>query len=417
MQELLSAENDKSYQERLEAKKTEPRAEVHSFHRYFGKFIPAIPSFAIETFTSPGDTVLDTFCGSGTSIVEAKFHNRNAIGIDINPISCLLTRIKTTYIPEQEILDELPRVVAKINSNRNKSDLVEPYCVNIDHWFCPRVKQDLLVLKDAILGIHEPQLRDFYIGVFSAFMRNVSNCDPRHVFPGYSKRLRQLDAEGKRVINVFSSFERAVKKRAKQVSNIPQNSSVIKLYNCSAKEIPVPDESMKLVVINPPYISSIRYLETMKIEMGWLGMVKSQDEYLELDKKLFGTERFYKKDLERFECCDIPKLKQQVNTLRESYPKMAKVVSEYFINMKQSFSEIVRVLKRDGTLVIKISDSRVRTELILTHEYFIAMLTSLGMTLVDKFQDNFDNNSRSLLTTRNSYSDIMLSDWILIFKK
>lgn len=417
MQELLFAENDKSYQKHLEAKKNEPRAEIHSFHRYFGKFIPAIPSFAIETFTAPGDTILDTFCGSGTSIVEAKIHNRNAIGIDINPISCLLTRVKTTYIPEQEILDELPRIITKANNGRNRLDLIEPYCVNIDHWFHPKSKQDLLALKDAILSIQEPGLRDFYIGVFSAFMRNVSNCDPRHVFPGYSKRLRQLDAEGKRVIDVFSSFERAIKKRAKQVSGIPQNKSVIKLYNCSAKELPIASESVKLTVINPPYISSIRYLETMKIEMGWLGMIKSQSDYLELDKKLFGTERFYKKDLERFECCDISKLKQQVSALRKSNPKMAKVVSEYFINMKQSFSEIVRVLRKDGTLVIKISDSKVRTELIPTHEYFITILTELGMTLIDKFKDNFDNNSRSLLIARNSYSDIMLFDWILIFKK
>jgi site-specific DNA-methyltransferase (adenine-specific) len=36
----------------------------------------------IELVTSPGDWVLDPFCGSGTTLVAAKLNNRNAIGID-----------------------------------------------------------------------------------------------------------------------------------------------------------------------------------------------------------------------------------------------------------------------------------------------------------------------------------------------
>jgi DNA modification methylase len=38
-------------------------------------------------YSKPGDWVLDQFLGSGTTLVEAKLLNRNAVGVDINPQS------------------------------------------------------------------------------------------------------------------------------------------------------------------------------------------------------------------------------------------------------------------------------------------------------------------------------------------
>lgn len=405
------------YKKLLNKEKEISRNEVHSFHRYFGKFIPAIPSFAIKTFTREGDIVLDTFCGSGTSIVEAKFKNRNAVGFDVNPLAIMATRVKTTYI-DPILLENTRRILFEKIYADKAENFDEPYCVNIDHWFKPEVKKDLLKLRKHILEIEDEKVRDFFIMVFSAFMRNVSNCDPRHVFPGYSKRLRALDEEGKRKINVMSSYQNAIKKRIKQISSIPQNSSSVTLYNQSSKIIPDEIKNVSLVVINPPYISSIRYLETLKIEMGWLGLINSQKEYIELDKKLTGTERYYKKDLDVIKCnVMIPALQEQIKNLKKSNPKMAKVVAEYFNDIYDDFRSFTNVLKQGGHVVIKISDSKVRTEQIPTHEYFIQILEGFGLKLICKFKDDFNPNSRSLLTARNSYSGIMTFDWILIFEK
>ena len=401
----------------LQQEKEKKRASVHSFHRYFGKFIPAIPGAAIDCYTNPGDTILDTFVGSGTSMVEAKFKNRNAIGIDINPISILIAKVKTTHLEESDISAELEKILSNF-PKKSSNNLEEPYCVNIDHWFWQDVKQDLLKLRSCILEIQDQDMRDFFLATFSAFMRSVSNCDPMHVFPGYSKRLRALDAAGKRKINVIESYKNAIKKRAKEVSEIPKNTTNVKLFNCSARQLPADVSHIKLVVINPPYISSIRYLETLKIEMGWLGLINSQKDYLELDKKTIGTERFYKNDFMKISTShQIAELNQQIENIYPKYPKMAKVVSDYFDNMTLVFQEISRVLDPSGHLVIKISDSKVRTEHIPTHQYFIDILEDLGFRLIEKIRDDFDQNSRSLLTTRNSYSGIMNFDWILIFEK
>src|SRR5438034_5142665 len=71
---------------------------THSIHPYPAKFIPQIPATLIEALSSPGETVGDIFCGSGTTLVEALRCGRNAIGIDANPLACLISDAKVTRI-------------------------------------------------------------------------------------------------------------------------------------------------------------------------------------------------------------------------------------------------------------------------------------------------------------------------------
>lgn len=55
-------------------------------------FPEALPEWFINLFTQPGDTVLDPFMGSGTTLRVAKRMARNAIGIEIVPEYVALAR-------------------------------------------------------------------------------------------------------------------------------------------------------------------------------------------------------------------------------------------------------------------------------------------------------------------------------------
>lgn len=407
---------ESNYGESLNEFKREPRRTIHSFHRYFGKLIPGIPAFAIETFTKPGEVVLDPFSGSGTSVVEARERGRAGIGIDLNPLASFVAKVKTTPIDQSKLKTTLSDLVANFSLTSLTKELKDPYVVNLDHWFREEVKSELLILRSLIRSIPEDDVRDFYLAVFSAFIRGVSNADPQHVFPGYSKRMRALDEAG-RTIDVEKAFIRAAKKRIQQNSLLCKNQLPVKLINGDLRSADLKPNSVDLVVTNPPYISSIRYLETMKIEMGWLDFLDSQSEYLELDKLVIGTERFYKEDLLEIELTGFEEIDKQVALLSSTNKKMAKTVSKYFVDMNGVFAMLARVVKPKGHMVIKISDSKVRTEIIATHKHFIKICESYGFALVGDIIDEFDPNSRSLLTARNTYSGIMTFDHVLILQK
>ena len=58
---------------------------------YWGNFVPQIPFQLISRYTGTGDWVLDPFCGSGTTLLEAMRLGRNSLGVELNPEVCLKT--------------------------------------------------------------------------------------------------------------------------------------------------------------------------------------------------------------------------------------------------------------------------------------------------------------------------------------
>lgn len=52
---------------------------THGYHRYPAKFIPQSAAKLIKELTTPGDLIVDTFMGSGTTLVEAKVLGRPSI--------------------------------------------------------------------------------------------------------------------------------------------------------------------------------------------------------------------------------------------------------------------------------------------------------------------------------------------------
>src|SRR5207248_9064686 len=75
---------------------------THGLHPYPAKYIPQIPNALIQELSSVGEIVADIFCGSGTTLVEALALKRNAIGVDANPLACLISEAKTTRLEESD---------------------------------------------------------------------------------------------------------------------------------------------------------------------------------------------------------------------------------------------------------------------------------------------------------------------------
>ena len=424
--------NEKSkYKQILDKEKEIGRADIHSFHRYFGKLIPAIPSAYIKKFTKKGDTIGDLFSGSGTVAVESKINGRNFVGCEINPLSAFISNVKTrTY--NTQFLEEINKEIEKLlydEDFKKKSKLGDiPFCVNLEHWFKPEVIDDLLLIKVVIdeavnkydKKIDKVEYKEFYYGVISAIIRNVSNADPQHVFPGISKRIRKMEEEGKIHKDAKKSFINAIKKRTKYFSIYSEdNDSNINIINGDSvnDDFSKYRNSVDLFVTNPPYISSVRYIETMKLEMYWMEYLKSQSEYGALAKLMVGNDKVAKKDIDDELLTEFEEINEKINLLREIDNKNAYIVAKYFIDMEKVIRSMNVMLKKGGRVVVKISESNVKKIKIDTGKFLTLIAEKNGFKLEDVFLDKINENSRSLTTARNTYSDIILNDNIIIWKK
>ena len=95
---------------------TMPYKGIYAMHKYWGKKPFNEISKFIEQYTKPGEIVLDSFCGSGVTLIEALRSGRKCIGADINPIAIKLSKASMTPVD----VDEVNKTFKKIKTNLQK---------------------------------------------------------------------------------------------------------------------------------------------------------------------------------------------------------------------------------------------------------------------------------------------------------
>lgn len=137
---------------------------VHGLHPYLGKFIPQLPEIFLNIYFKPGDTILDPFMGSGTTLVEANSLDMNSVGVDISFFNCLMTKVKTDKYEllklKFEINDAFAKLVDFLGSQSTLSNklfnnyMEEEFCYTsneyINLWFSQRSVKELLCYKNII---------------------------------------------------------------------------------------------------------------------------------------------------------------------------------------------------------------------------------------------------------------------------
>ena len=109
-----------------ECRESETTKHVHRLHPYKGKFIPQlaeyfldsrVDEFKTESCFAPGDIVLDPFCGSGTTLVQANELGLHAVGIDISAFNAAISNLKLTRANSAAIAQAAKIVAQKIEQS------------------------------------------------------------------------------------------------------------------------------------------------------------------------------------------------------------------------------------------------------------------------------------------------------------
>ena len=320
---------------------------THGIFRYFGKFPPVIASYLINKYTLEGDTVFDPMCGSGTTGVEALILKRNFLLNDINPLSILLSKVKTTYLSKDLLRSYAEKLYCEYRPLKFSEYQFEPaYLKNYKHWFLPETVDSLRGLKYLIQQIENSDVKDFFNVCFAGTVRRVSRATTQQGRLFLDINTAEIDA--------LPFFIKKVELAIERISTL-SNDNNSEIFSHDIRT-PLPDSKIDcadLIICHPPYFNSYKYSSINSLELSWLDINYS--------------------DLRKKEVKEFFKVGKESN-------------AQFYVNdMVQSLINLHKALKKDSVLGLMIGDTTIHgnylpvTKQILDKisEYYIIELIAL----------------------------------------
>ena len=232
-------------------------------------------------------------------MVESNVLGRNAIGVDINPLACLISKVKTTVIKKPAI-EEISNFLASLRDHiiclrRNitlsaidkKTPIIDSFVIeklhpNIRKWYHQNVIYELVAIKTKINAETNIQVKDFLIVAFSSLLRSVSNTTS-----GFGNLMINKNAPPKN--RIFEKFSLAVARMLQSLTDFNRvaTNSEVTIFNHDSRKLEfINDETIDFICTHPPYMAAVPYAEYQKLSLWWLGYSQ-----YDLEKSLIGGRR------------------------------------------------------------------------------------------------------------------------------
>ena len=282
----------------------------YKIHPYYTKQPSNVVGEYIRHFCPEGGLVVDPFCGSGVTAIEALTNRRRTVCIDLDPLAAFITR-QTCLAPVElnaywegyrQIEKEMEPIVDFVRSATPKE--LEDY--ELKEWYPKGVKlpsnadrgyvEDLFGraqlislahLRSAIIKIANQQARELLLFAFSGALPRASITywiDTKQAGGGNSSIFTKYrywvppKPDYRDVWDLFSIRARLVA-NAKKKSNtlfgdFVREDETFNVYRDSAENLLkyVDKETVDYIYTDPPYGAHIAYLDLGTMWHAWLGL-------------------------------------------------------------------------------------------------------------------------------------------------
>ncbi|MDI6787162.1 MAG: DNA methyltransferase [Planctomycetota bacterium] len=351
---------------------------THLMHEYKGRYNPQLCKVLMNmSGIKKREIVLDPFVGSGTTLVECFLNGFSAIGLDINPISYLITRAKIdSFSLDIKILKHILQGFADNLTHSTLNDSNEIITGNIANelkldldylksWFPVNNLTKVFYILQEINKLKQDKVKNLFFTALSDILRRISYQDPDQLRIG-----RRPEKEVEK--NVFEIYLQKLNFYFKilEIYQFVKPSGAnqdIKYYLGDARflkrHLNLNENSIDLIVTSPPYATALPYIDTDRLSLFFLGYTNRED-YRKLEKLMIGNREITKKEKEQVEIDflanynelylpkEIKSLIKKIHLLNTNAnvgfrrKNMAALLYKYFKDMQLSMKEMTNVLKR-----------------------------------------------------------------------
>ncbi len=399
----------------------------HNFHEYRGKFFPQLVKSLLNIANSKsGSNVLDNMCGSGTTLVEAITHGCNAYGLDMNPLSVLLSRAKCSvlYINPKYLKSKHAEHIDQLNDFNFKNTWLSNLDKSSDDYLNQWFLHDHLIILDKIISlIHKENnviLRDLYTISLSNILRKLSyqkeddlrvrrECKSLQDINPVNNYIAELD---KNICALDSYLPNIVKERLGSFSIKEGDSRTIKTI------YPELINNIDVVITSPPYATALPYLDTDRLSLYFLNLLsRRQHRKRDIDMignreipdrtrvDLFNHYQSNKNELPKCirDCIDNINKEFTTNDVGFRRKNLPSLLSKYFFDMKQVVGNYKYLVRKGGHIFIVIGNNHTTSGskriYINTDEYLSALCKMVGLKHAESIpmdtilsRDIFKNN-------------------------
>ena len=363
--------------------------------------IPQISRTLLSQYGLENGWLLDPYCGTGTSLVEASLFGMNSVGCDINSLARLIATAKTTVVPLKALdhhLEDLNNYIFKTGFTGNTPEVSIPDVLNLEYWFSKEVMNFLLFLREYIISVKNEAVRNFFWVAFSETVRECSYTRNSE-FKLYRMPAQKLEDFTPDVLGIFHTklirnqrgLECYLEKR-KQVEVIISDSNTAE--GEILKQRPI--QGFDLVITSPPYGDSqttVAYGQFSRLSAEWIGLSNAR----KIDRLSMGGRR----QCRELNLSPVTKAIEKIRLIDE---KRASQVEAFYIDLENSINAVAALLAKHSTACYVVGNRRVKGVTLPTDEFIAFMFNKHGFSHKETIVRNIPNKRMPM---KNSPSNIV----------
>ncbi|WP_217989555.1 hypothetical protein [Sphingomonas lenta] len=370
------------------------------------------PDLALDRLVrlQPNSIVLDPMTGSGTVIQQACAAGHRAIGVDVDPLAVMLSRVSAGAVDDRSV-DLAGGHVASVARRIGAPETLEWIDEDaettrfVEFWFAPRQRDALRRLARVIADLERETPGAMALDVLrlalsrliivkengASLARDTAHSRPHRV---------ALDND----FDVVAQFDRSVAWVRRRLRERPLR-RFAQVIQGDCRNLDIADASVSTVLTSPPYLNAIDYMRGHRMSLVWFGHRIS--DLRGVRGTSVGTERGAEQNRE-----DDP-IRTAMGPVHELPRRERRMIDRYATDLRGMMREVRRVLTTSGEATFVMGNSCLRGVYVNNAEALAAAGRLAGLEVVERFERDLPPQHRYLPLSAGTLSKRMRTETIM----